>query len=175
MPAEIGDRNRVMDDSVSREKDEPTLWLKFSGELLDVRSVPIYELGDTLIALQRIVYKASIQSNNRLNKYAQLTQDERKRLALQIAGKEKSSDLYALVPFMADAAVRQYLISLLKMSLGALGRYALKSVISGANRETSVRARDVEGSVLIGAIYADTHSTGVAELLSQHFTSMRFS
>jgi hypothetical protein len=29
--------------------------LKFSGEDLNIRSVPIYELGDTLVAFQRIV------------------------------------------------------------------------------------------------------------------------
>ena len=37
--------------------ESPSVWLKFFGKQLDVRSVPIYELGDTLIAIQRIVHK----------------------------------------------------------------------------------------------------------------------
>jgi hypothetical protein len=60
-------------------KEEPSLWLKFSGEELDVRSIPIYELGDTLIAVQRIIHKTFQFENGRLKKGVQLTQAERKR------------------------------------------------------------------------------------------------
>lgn len=141
-------------------KEEPVLWLKFSGDLLDVRSVPIYELGDTLVALQRIVHKTFLHTNERLKKRAQLTQDERKRLSLQISERSKSSDLYGLVPFVADAAVQQYLVTLLKIGLGTLAKYALKSVLSDEHQrrenKTSLRARDVRGSLLVGAIYAET-------------------
>ena len=141
-------------------KEEPALWLKFSGDLLDVRSVPIYELGDTLVALQRIVHKTFLHTNERLKKHAQLTQDERKRLSLQISERNKSSDLYGLVPFVADAAVQQYLATLLKIGLGTLAKYALKSVLSDEHQrrenKTSLRARDVRGSSLVGAIYAET-------------------
>jgi|GEM_PF-1281059 hypothetical protein len=141
-------------------KEEPSLWLKFSGEELDVRSVPIYELGDTLVAIQRIIHKTFLFENDRLKKRAQLTQDERQRLSLQISERRKSSDLYALVPFAFDPALQQYLLSLLKVGLGTLAKYALKSVLSDTSKQksgtTSLRARDVEGSVLVGAIYAET-------------------
>jgi len=66
-------------------KEEPSLWLKFSGEDLDVRSIPIYELGDTLVAVQRIIHKTFLFENDRLKKHAQLTQEERRRLSLQIS------------------------------------------------------------------------------------------
>jgi hypothetical protein len=139
---------------------EPSLWLKFSGEELDVRSVPIYELGDTLVAIQRIIHKTFLFENDRLKKRAQLTQDERQRLSLQISERRKSSDLYALVPFAFDPALQQYLLSLLKVGLDTLAKYALKSVLSDTSKQrsgtTSLRARDVEGSVLVGAIYAET-------------------
>ncbi|MEX0964513.1 MAG: hypothetical protein WDZ52_10800 [Pseudohongiellaceae bacterium] len=69
--------------------DESSLWLKFTGENLDMRSVPIYELGDTLVAVQRIIHKAFLYQNDRLKKRAQLTQDERKRLSLQIVERRK--------------------------------------------------------------------------------------
>jgi len=139
-------------------KDEPSLWLKFSGEDLDVRSIPIYELGDTLVAVQRIIHKTFLFENDRLKKHAQLTQDERKRLSLQISERRKSSDLYALIPFAVDPALQQYLLTLLKVGLGTLSKYALKSVLSPEPKSgnTSIQARDVEGSVLVGAIYAET-------------------
>jgi len=105
---------------------EPMLWLKFSGKSLDVQSMPIYELGDTLIALQRIIHKTFLHDQERLKKHAQLTQEERKRLSLQITDRKKSSDLYALVPFVADPAVQQNIAMLLKFGLGALAKYALK-------------------------------------------------
>jgi len=140
--------------------EEPALWVKFSGELLDVRSIPIYELGDTLVALQRIIHKTFLHSEERLQKRAQLTQDERKRLSLQISEHRKSSDIYGLVPFVADPAVQQYISTLLKIGLGTLAKYALKSVLtdeqSPQRQKTSLKARDVQGSLLVGAIYAET-------------------
>jgi len=140
-------------------KEVPPLWLKFSGEALDVRAVPIYELGDTLVAIQRIIHKTFLFQNDRLRKRARLTQEERRRLSLQISERRKSSDLYALVPFAVDPAIQQYLVRLLQVGLGSLAKYALKSVLSdlkAKSNTTSVRTRDVEGSVLVGAIYAET-------------------
>ena len=142
-------------------KDEPSLLLKFSGEGLDVRSIPIYELGDTLVAVQRIIHKTFLFENDRLKKGAQLTRDERQRLSLQISERRKSSDVYALIPFAADPALQQYVLTLLKVGLGTLAKYALKRVLSDETNQTpssatSIHARDVQGSVLVGAIYAET-------------------
>jgi len=138
---------------------EPMLWLKFSGKSLDVQSMPIYELGDTLIAIQRIIHKTFLHDQERLKKHAQLTQEERKRLSLQITERKKSSDLYALVPFVADQAVQQNIAMLLKFGLGALAKYALKKVLSPSKepfQRTSIKTENVEGSLLVGAIYAET-------------------
>ena len=139
---------------------KPTLWLKFSGETLDVRSIPIYELGDTLIALQRIIHKTFLFENGRLKKHAHLTQAERGQLSLQISERRKSSDLYALIPFIADPALQAYLVTLLKLGVSTLTKYALKSVLATDDKPTAgtttLQARDVQGSVLVGAIYAET-------------------
>lgn len=141
-------------------KNEPSLLLKFSGEGLDVRSIPIYELGDTLVAVQRIIHKAFLFDKDRLRKGAKLTQDERQRLALQISERRKSSDAYALIPFVIDPTLQEYVLSLLKVGLGTLAKYALKSVLSDAKDPgsggTSIHTQDVQGSVLVGAIYAET-------------------
>jgi hypothetical protein len=107
------------------------LSLKFTGEQLLSDSVPIYELGDSLVAIQRIVHKAYLFQHDRLQKHAQLTQAERRQTALQIAERRKSSDLYALVPFLSDPIVQQQIGGLLKIGLEALGKYALKRVFSG--------------------------------------------
>lgn len=140
-------------------KQEPLLWLNFSGEQLDVRSVPIYELGDTLVAIQRIIHKTFLFENDRLRKGAQLTQKERQRLSLQISERRKSSDLYALIPFAADPAIQQYLTTLLKVGLDTLAKYTLQSVLSDTTKKrpgtTAIQARNVEGSLLVGAIYAE--------------------
>ncbi len=136
--------------------EDPSIWLKFSGDELDVRSIPIYELGDTLVAIQRIIHKTFQFENGRLKKGAHLTQAERKRLSLQISEHRKSSDLYALIPFAADPVLQQHLHTLLKMGLGSLAKYALKSVLKPKSGTTSIQSRDVEGSVLVGAIYAET-------------------
>jgi hypothetical protein len=140
-------------------EESPSLWLKFSGPELDIRSVPIYELGDTLIAIQRIVHKTFLFENDRLKKHAQLTQPERARLSLQISERRKSSDLYALIPFIADPAIQAYLATLLKVGLGTLAKYALKSVLSDTKPKagtTTLQANDVQGSLLVGAIYTET-------------------
>lgn len=141
-------------------KEEPSLLLKFSGEGLDVRSIPIYELGDTLVAVQRIIHKTFLFENDRLKKHAQLTQNERQRLSLQISERRKSSDVYGLIPFAVDPAIQQYVLTLLKAGLGTLAKYALKRVLSDTSTQklgtTSIRARDVQGSILVGAIYAET-------------------
>lgn len=139
---------------------EATLALRFIGENLDTRSVPIYELGDSLIALQRIVHKAHLLHTGRLKPGARLSQDERMRLSLQIVERRKSSDLYQLAPFLADPAAQETLKFVLELGLGALTQYALQRVSSShepdQDSEVEVQTGDVSNSVLVGAIYAET-------------------
>jgi len=140
--------------------DEPLLRLKFWGETLDVRSVPIYELGETLVAVQRIIHKTYLVEAERLKRHSRVRNHERERLSLQISGREKSSDIYALVPFAADPAVRQHLTMLLKLGLGVLTKYASSSVLPSEEEEDtniSVNARTAKDSLLAGAIYGDVY------------------
>ena len=91
---------------------------------------------------------------------AHLKRGERARLSLQISDRTKSSDVYALVPFVTDPLARQYLTSLLKLGLGSLGRYAAKKVLSSLTDASSDSKASIpsttEASALIGAIYAET-------------------
>ena len=51
-------------------------------------------------------------------------------------------------------------MAMLKIGVGTLTKYALKSVLAAddksKSRTTTLQARDVQGSVLVGAIYAET-------------------
>lgn len=141
-------------------KQKSEIWLKFSGEDLDIRSIPIYELGDTLIAIQRIVHKTFLHEKGRLQKHAQLSQNERAQLSLQISDRRKSSDLYALTPFITDRALQEYLLTLMKIGFGSLSKYALKSIFPEEKKPSQSGNKmvneQVAGSVLTGAIYAET-------------------
>ena len=149
---------------------EPSLWLKFSGSQLDVRSIPIYELGDTLIAMQRIVHKSFLFENDRLKKHAQLTQDERARLSLQISERRKSSDLYGLIPFMVDPTIQVYLGTLLKVGLGTLG--SANPILSFSDTSLSLQ---VEGRQVTAVPEPTTLSLCIAGLflLAVHFAWRR--
>ena len=75
--------------------------LRFSGPNLKTQGVPILELGQTLMTLQRLVYKAYLFHNGRSPNTSLLKQRERKMLSLGIASREKGSDIYHLEWFAA--------------------------------------------------------------------------
>src|ERR1700742_3202198 len=82
--------------------EDSLLRLRFVGEDFERRSVPIYELGTTLVAIQRIVNKAYQFQNGELQQSARLDEEQRERMALQIGAREKASDGYGLVAFVID-------------------------------------------------------------------------
>lgn len=135
------------------------LLLKFSGDGLAVRGVPIYELGDTLVAVQRILHKTYLYEQGRLGSGMPLRKAERQQLSLQILDRERSSDLYVLAPFLADPVVQLLIGSVLEVGLGSLLQYALQRVVAGPpspGHQANLEASNVAGSFLAGAIYAET-------------------
>ncbi len=56
------------------------LSIKFDGEALMSRSLPIYELASSLIAIQRMINKAALFSEGNLEKDAHLPIKSRKGL-----------------------------------------------------------------------------------------------
>jgi hypothetical protein len=73
------------DDSNSHMsiEDETLIWLRFEGEGLDIRGVPVYELGEVLIALQRIVHKAYPMQKTSQRQLEQLAATVRQDRVLQ--------------------------------------------------------------------------------------------
>jgi len=120
-----------MDGDMS--KQEPILWLRFIGEELDIKALPIYELGTVLIAFQRIINKAYLFEKESLSKGAKLSSAERHSCALQIGAHQKSSDEYGLISFVTDPVVINHIKTLAVDGIVALGAYALGKAVSKNN------------------------------------------
>ncbi len=110
------------------------LSLKFEGQELATRSLPIYELATSLIAVQRIVHKAALFAEGKLDKGAHLPTRRREELALQISSHRKSSDLWGLAPYLTDPALGPIFQGLVVAGLGAIGAYVGKKI--GSSKET---------------------------------------
>jgi hypothetical protein len=106
------------------------LAIRFIGPELNSRSLPIYELGTALVAIQRIIQKSSLYAEGRLEKGAHLDSEERERLALQIVDHRKGSDLWSLAPYLTNPAYGPILQGLVVAGFGALTAYAWKKVLT---------------------------------------------
>ncbi len=62
-------------------KNRDILSIKFEGEALKYRSLPIYELASSLIAIQRIIHKAALFSEGKLENDVHLPTRRREELA----------------------------------------------------------------------------------------------
>lgn len=102
------------------------LWVRFEGERLKKQSVPIYDLAQTFIAIQRIVNKAYLFGENRLLKGQRLSQSEQELVALQLKERQKGSDMYGLAAFLSDPFVSTIVAPLVLDGLVALSSYAYK-------------------------------------------------
>lgn len=126
---------------------DPLLHVRFIGEELDVKSMPIYELGTVLIAIQRIVNKAYLFNKGSLEKGSRLGPEERKECSLQIGEHNKSSDAYTLISFFTDPVVIDHVKTLIIDGLVALGAYAAGRAVSKKKKDAS------PNQIYIGSIY----------------------
>jgi hypothetical protein len=104
------------------------LSLRFIGNELEYKAVPIYELGQSLISIQRIVNKAYLLREGRLELESQLSNDEQRMVALQIGSRFKKSDGYGLIPLFTDPATVEMLKTVLEVGIKALSIYMLAQV-----------------------------------------------
>jgi len=111
------------DQSPVRYQDS-LLRLRFVGEMFEYRSVPIYELGTALIAIQRIINKAYLFRNRELHPSARLEEEQRQRIALQIGARERASDGYGLVAFFSDPFIVPIIQQVIATAITGLGAYA---------------------------------------------------
>ncbi|RUA06109.1 MAG: hypothetical protein DSY43_02940 [Gammaproteobacteria bacterium] len=127
-------------------EEESLLWLRFIGEDLNIKSLPIYELGTVLIAFQQIINKAYLFEKQSLTKGAKLSPSEREKCALQIGAHRKSSDEYGFITFVTDPVVIDHVKTLVVDAVFALGVYASGKAVSKNEKEPN-------NQYFIGSIY----------------------
>ena len=113
-----------------REKYENALFtIRFSGEELKTRGVSIYDLSNSLLAIQRIVHKAHLSMKDKLLKGAFPNEEDRQILALQISERRRSSDSFGLIPMLLDLQTLAYLKQIAGYIIPAIIAYYTNDVL----------------------------------------------
>jgi hypothetical protein len=107
------------------------LTLRFEGAPLVQRSLPIYSLGTSFIAVQRLIHKAALFNQARLEKGAHLAAREREEIALQVGAHRKGSDAWVFEPFLTNPAYGPILQGLVVAAVFAVAVYVKKKVLPG--------------------------------------------
>ena len=151
--------------SLSVHESKSLIKVRFVGENLDEKSIPIYELGEALIAIQRIINKSYLAEKGDLTKYSRLTFEEQQLVSLRLAAHEKGSDVYWLTSFLTDLFSSDIVQEITSKALIALGMYALKSIPFGKQKddeeEEEINNQDaynadeqnISNNELVGAIH----------------------
>ena len=112
-----------------RLENETLLWVRFYGPELETKSVPIYELGQTLVALQTIIHKVYWYTQTHPSKgRIGLSRYDRNRLALSVKERQVGSDLYGLIPFLSDPYIMGIITGAVGTAIFELGKYVYKQV-----------------------------------------------
>ncbi|MGO9018390.1 MAG: hypothetical protein ACLQVJ_08575 [Syntrophobacteraceae bacterium] len=134
-----------------REKYENgILSVRFTGEHLSEHGVSIYDLGETLLAIQRIVHKAYLAQKGRLVKGAFPDKGERTHLALQLGERKRGSDAFALVPLLGDRVLQESLKQLVRFVISGVVAYYVRDVLDRVRGENNK-----DKQIFIGSIYSE--------------------
>lgn len=136
--------------------------IRFVGKKFSTRSVPIYELGEVLVAMQRMINRAYLFSLGDIgdDEEALLRRRSihgkamRQKLSLQIAGREKGSDVYNLTWFAEDVGA-DAVKAMLSQVASTVKAYTQKKVYAGTL--ASPRHVDSNASAMYGEIQAFTN------------------
>lgn len=135
-----------------REKyDKALLTIRFVGDSLTEHGVSIYDLAESLIAIQRIVHKAHLARDGRLTKGAFPSRVERPKLALQLGERRRSSDSFALVPILTDPTVHEAFKQVVSYVADGVVGYYVQDVLSRVAKKKA----DPEVNIFIGSIYTE--------------------
>jgi hypothetical protein len=100
--------------------------------------------------MQRIVHKAYLSQEGRLQKSAFPKKDEREALSLQIGERKRKSDAFALIPILADPAVHESMKSLASYVFSGLVGYYTNNVMEKIHTE-----KDQDKRIFIGSLYTE--------------------
>jgi len=126
------------------------LSVRFTGEDLRTHGVSIYDLSESLSAIQRILHKAFLAQNDRLKKGAFPTREERPLLAMQLGERRRSSDAFALIPILTDPVVQESMKQLIQYVISGVVGYYTGDVLDRIHREN-----DDNKKIFIGSIHAE--------------------
>lgn len=141
--------------------EESLIQLRFIGEELESKSVPIYDLGVSLIAVQRMLHKAYLAQLGFLGESSLLSKNQRLELSLQIGARKNASDGYGLIPLFSDPAVIKSIETILPIVFSALGQYILKRMETNKDKpdknqsQDSTNNRQFDEQLFAGNIYAE--------------------
>jgi hypothetical protein len=108
---------------------EDLLRIRFIGSALQRNGVPIYQLGKSLIALQRMVHKARMLEKRNEARRPFLSFEERSQFALQILERRQGSDEYGLGSFLSNPIVVGAIGGYIGWIMSALSKYAMRQVL----------------------------------------------
>lgn len=127
-------------------EQQELLSLRFLGDDLSTKSLPIYDLGTSFIAIQRMLYKAR---QHELGTEQSLSAQEKNELTLQVKSHTKGSDAWALAPY--NFSSNGYLTKTVTTVWDALAMYVNRLI---GQPDPSGSASQLE---LLGlSIYTDT-------------------
>ena len=126
------------------------LSVRFTGEDIGDRGVSIYDLGESLLAIQRIVHKAYLAKNGRLVKGAFPNKEERPELALQLGERKRKSDAFSLIPILADPAVQESMKQLVNYVISGIVGYYTGDLLDKVRKE-----KDQDKRIFIGSIHTE--------------------
>jgi hypothetical protein len=136
--------------------EQGVLSVRFVGDQLHQHGVSIYDLGESLLAIQRIVHKAFLAEQGRLIKGAYPSKEERGELALQLGERRRQSDAFALVPILSDPAVQMVLLKLMDYVASGLIGYFVGDVVDRIRKEP-----DPNKKIFIASIYKEVEAIAV--------------
>lgn len=136
---------------------EYPLSVHFEGPGLKMDGLPIGELGEALIAIQRLVYKAHLIQNGGQFVHAAITDEDRQKYALQIAKRKHGSEeifLNWLHATLNDSVVQAQLSSILTILSGAALTY-VKNKVSETLKNLQIGKPNADADELVVRMYPE--------------------
>lgn len=130
--------------------EESLFTVRFVGPKLDTVGVGIYDLGLTLVALQRLIHKAYLAKTHNVRKGAFPEKSQRQELSLQIGERRRESDAFGLIPIMTNPVALQTLKYCADAVFNGLVGYYSGKVIERLQAE-----KDETKRLFIGSIYSE--------------------
>jgi hypothetical protein len=135
----------------TREKYENgLLTIRFIGPNLMSHGVNIYDLGTSLLGIQRLVNKAYLSINGDLMKGRYPKRTEREFLSLTIGERKRASDAFALIPMLNDPMTIQVMAKTLDWVISGVLGYGVGDVLDRLKKE-----KNEDRQLYIGSIHAD--------------------